>query len=306
MKQRLLFLVNPHAGKSEIRSKTLDVADLFVRGGWEVTLHPTQRTMEIPAVIMEEAKNYQMIVCCGGDGTLNETVSGLLAAGAAPDERPPLGYIPAGTVNDFATSLGISKNIMQAARTIVSGAPFICDVGSFNDRFFTYIAAFGAFTDVSYQTPQQSKNLLGRAAYILEGIKRLPGITAYHLIIRREDVRIEDDFIFGMVTNSTSVGGFRTGDRFAVSMNDGILEAVFIRNPRSVAEMHKLINAVLRQELDSPFIVKMRAKELHVSAACQLPWTLDGEYGGAVTEAEIRVCPGAIQVLTDGQRSGVN
>lgn len=153
--RRMLFLINPHAGKAEIKGKALDLIDLFVRGGWEVTVHTTQRRLEIADLLPRRAGQYGLIVCSGGDGTLNETITGLMRC--LPEGRPPVGYIPAGTVNDFASSLGISKNMHEAAATILSGEPFLCDVGAFGDRYFSYIAAFGAFTDVSYQTPQQSK-----------------------------------------------------------------------------------------------------------------------------------------------------
>lgn len=191
--KKLLFAINPHAGKGEIKTKALEVIDLFVHDGYEVTVHTTQRRREITHLLAGRAALYDLIVCCGGDGTLNETIDGLMRCA----QRPPLGYIPAGTVNDFASSLGISKNILQAAHTILQGVPFACDIGSFGARYFSYIAAFGAFTDVAYQTPQQSKNMLGRAAYFLEGIRRLPSIHPYHMKLTHDSGEIEGDFCLG-------------------------------------------------------------------------------------------------------------
>ncbi len=293
--KRMLLLINSNAGKEEIRGKGINVIDFFTRYGWDVTVHTTQRQGEIPEILKERAKEFSLVVCCGGDGTLNETVSGLLAC---PD-APALGYLPAGTVNDFASSLGIPRDLDEAAKIIVDGECFACDVGTLNGRIFTYIAAFGAFTDVAYQTPQQTKNLLGRAAYFLEAIKRLPSITPYHVTIETEQGRVEDDFIFGMVTNSVSVGGFKAGGEFGVSMNDGLLEGVFLRNPKSVAEMNQLINAVLRRELDHEAIVTLRTAHMRLHASGDLPWTLDGEFGGSVPNADIRVCPRALHILAD-------
>jgi len=291
----MLFLINPSAGKSEIKNKALDIIDLFTKNGWKVTVHTTQRPLEIPSIVMRSAGQYHMIVCCGGDGTLNETVTGLMHC----ENRPLLGYIPAGTVNDFAYSLHLSKNMITAAHTIVNGVPFACDIGAFEDRFFTYIAAFGAFTDVSYQTPQQSKNILGRAAYFLEGIKRLPSIRAYQMTVTHDRGIIEGEFLFGMITNSISVGGFKMTDRIDVSMNDGLLEVLLVRNPMVAAEGQQIMNDFLPQEYDSEFFVRFRTKKLHVFSPETVQWTLDGEYGGTLSEVRIENKPRAIQILVE-------
>lgn len=295
MNKRLLFLINPNAGKGEIRAKALDVIDLFVREGYEVTVHTTQRRWEIPDLLRERAGGFDRIVCSGGDGTLNETINGLLAC----ENRPPLGYIPAGTVNDFASSLGIPKTIPEAAAIAVDGAPYACDVGLFGSRAFSYIAAFGAFTDVSYQTPQQVKNWLGRAAYILEGIKRLPGIQPWPMRLVCDGRELAGEFLFGMITNSTSVGGFAVGERIGVSMNDGLLEVVLVRQLQSHAERQRVINALLEGELDPDFVTVTKARRVEVFSDQPRPWTLDGEFGGEVEHVVIEVLPSAIQVLTD-------
>ena len=179
MQKSLLFLVNPKAGRAEIRNNLLDIIDQFVRQGWHVVVRTTQYSGELTEIIKTEGEQYDMLVCSGGDGTLNEAVGGLVGL----EKRPVLGYIPAGTTNDFAVSLGIPRNALYAASSIVTGVPYPCDVGRFGDRHFVYVAAFGAFTEVSYSTPQQFKNALGRAAYILEGIKHLAEIKSYHLIL---------------------------------------------------------------------------------------------------------------------------
>ena len=237
---------------------------------------------------------YDLIVCCGGDGTLNETIDGLMRCA----QRPPLGYIPAGTVNDFASSLGISKNILQAAHTILQGVPFACDIGSFGARYFSYIAAFGAFTDVAYQTPQQSKNMLGRAAYFLEGIRRLPSIHPYHMKLTHDSGEIEGDFLFGMVSNALSVGGFKLRSP-EIRMNDGLLELLLVRDPKNAAEATAIIGAVLGRDFSSPYITTLRTKQLSISAAEAVPWTLDGEFGGKVETVQIENHHAAITVLTN-------
>lgn len=293
--KRLLFLINPYAGKGEIKSKALDLIDLFTQNGWQVTVHTTQKRMEIPELLPAWAAEFGLIVCCGGDGTLNETVTGLLRAPI----RPPLGYIPAGTVNDFASSLQLSKNMLQAGYTIMEGVPFPCDIGQFNQQNFTYVAAFGAFTEASYQTPQQAKNRLGRVAYIIEGIRLLPAIKAYRLTLTHDHGVTEGDFLFGMVSNSTSVGGFKLSDQVDISMNDGLLEVLLVRYPTSAIELQKTLNAVLQQDFFSDCMVGFHTARLQVTSTEELPWTLDGEFGGSMFEADISNLHHAIQVLVD-------
>lgn len=296
MKKQLLFLVNIQAGKAEIKNKALEIIDIFIKGGYEVTVYTSQKEQDLYYYVIEQGPRYPLLVCCGGDGTLNETVSGLMQL----SERPLLGYIPTGTVNDFASSLGISKNPLQAASDIIQGVPFACDLGSFNQRYFSYIAAFGAFTDVAYQTPQQFKHRLGRAAYMLEAAKRLPltMATSYRLQVEWEEGFVEDDFIFGMVTNSRSVGGFMVSEDEKIAMNDGLLEVTLIRKPQTVLEMQEIVSLLLTQYFDMATAVTFKARELTVKAAEPLPWTLDGEYGGKVLEASIQNHQQCLQILT--------
>lgn len=296
MSKQLLFLINPKAGKSEIRADALDIIDLFVRAGWKVVVHTTQRSGEIPEYLQAEAGNYELIVLSGGDGTLNETVSGLLASG----ERIPVGYIPAGTTNDFATSLGLPKNSLEAAQIIIEGQRFPCDVGAFNQAYFVYVAAFGAFTEVSYSTPQQYKNVLGRAAYILEGIRHLADIKTYPLALTHDGETLYGDFVFGMISNSTSVGGFKM-NKIDVSMNDGYLEVLLVKLPRNPAEFQGAISALLRGEFNHPCLYGFRTNALKIHAAEPLSWTLDGEYGGTVQDVSVKVIEHAIQIMVPRQ-----
>ena len=203
--KKMLFIYNPKAGKAQIRNKLADILDVFTRGGYEITIYPTQKREDAMEKTMTRDRDYDIVVCSGGDGTLNETISGMLQL----KKTPSLGYIPAGSTNDFASSLKISKNMEKAAREIVNGFPVPVDAGMFcGDRSFIYIAAFGAFTEVSYQTPQDRKNLLGHQAYMIESVKSLASIKPYHMRVEWDDQILEEDFVFGMVTNTRSVGGF--------------------------------------------------------------------------------------------------
>lgn len=289
----ILFFVNPHAGKGEIRTKFLEIIEIFTRGGFDVTVRPTSRRAEIIELLPQMSERFDVVAACGGDGTLNEVVTGLMSC----DRRPPLAYLPAGTVNDFASSLHISKNLIEAAQAAVSGAPMQLDVGQFNDRFFTYVAAFGAFTDVSYQTPQQTKNLLGRSAYVLEGIKRLPQLKPYHMCIEHDGGCSEGDYLFGMISNATSVGGIRLPAAPNISMSDGLLEVTLLKNPGSLVEAHSTMNALLRQNYETDYITVFRTAHLSIQSPDRAPWTLDGEYGGDAAEISIENRLRAIEVI---------
>lgn len=256
-------------------------------------MRPTARAGELPDLVEQLGPDADLVVCCGGDGTLNEAVTGLMRL----DPRPPLGYLPAGTMNDFASGLGLPADLEAAAGKAVTGSPFDCDIGRFGDRYFTYVAAFGAFTDVAYQTPQQSKNVLGRMAYILEGIKRLPSLKYYHAAVEYDGGSCEGDYLFGMVSNATSVGGMKLLDDKRISMNDGMFEVLLIQRPNSLQEAHQVINAALRHDYSSPLIQELRTSRVIMRCREPTPWTLDGEFGGAQETVEIENLRLALRVI---------
>lgn len=292
-RKNLLFILNPNAGKGEIRSKVVRILQLFSSAGYDSLVSPTLHSGEIPEIIQRRANGVDLVVCCGGDGTLNETVTGLMKL----DPRPPLGYLPAGTVNDFASSLGISKDLEEATQAVLSGSPVDVDIGRFGEQYFTYVAAFGAFTEVSYQTPQQSKNMFGRKAYVLEGLKRLTSLKSYPASIEFDSGSCQGDYLFGMVSNASSVGGLKLLDDDKISMNDGVFEVLLIQKPDSLTEMQQVINAVLLHDYSSPLITAFRTSTLTVSCENETPWTLDGEFGGAPQKIEIENLHLALRVI---------
>lgn len=297
MKKKLLFVYNPHAGKGNIKNKLSDILEVFANADYEVTIHPTRCKNDGREIVKESAKEYDLIVCSGGDGTLNEVTDGLMLC----EVKPHVGYIPAGTTNDFASGLSIPKNMVKAAHTVVEGEDYPYDIGSLNEDFFTYSAAFGAFTDVSYDTPQASKNILGRLAYLLEGAKRIPSIKSYHLIVEYEDHVIEDDFIFGMITNSTSIGGFKGLSGKEVVLDDGLFEVALIKMPQNAIDLQLIISSLVLREPNSKYIYSFHAKELHIISEENLPWALDGEYGGEYTDMIIKNHKQAITFIRDKQ-----
>lgn len=293
MKKKMLFIYNPRAGKSQIRSNLLDMIDIFVKAGYEVTAYPTQSQGDgIRAVTERQIGYYDMIACSGGDGTLDEVVTGMMRC----EKRLPIGYVPAGTTNDFAGSLGIPRSMERAARVIVDGRSFRCDVGGFNENIFVYIAAFGLFTDVSYETRQDMKNVLGHMAYVLEGMRKLSKVKSYALKVISGDKVIKGDFIFGMITNSLSVGGFKkiTGDN--VKLDDGVFEVTLIRRPGNPVELNTIMAALLNRNIDTDLMDCFTASELQIESAEEVAWTLDGEFGGRHSRVEIRNYKQALEI----------
>lgn len=293
--KRLLLILNPMAGKRLAQSHLYEIIDRFVKAGYEVTVHPTQNRGDATVQVQKKGERFQRIVCCGGDGTLNEVITGLERL----DIRPELGYIPTGTTNDFAQSLGFSKNPAQAAETAATGVPFPCDIGRFGGRCFTYIAAFGAFTDVAYTTDQQAKNLFGRIAYLFEGVKRLGNLRSFPMEVVTETGVIQDEFIFGAVANSLSIAGHRGFFADDVSLNDGQFEVLLIRRPQTPADLNRIIGDLLTQQFDQQQIRCFKSSSIRFHAAEPLSWTLDGEDGGQHLEADICCLTRAITFVTD-------
>lgn len=283
MDKKLLFVYNPKAGKARIRTKLADILEVFARDGYELTVCPTQKQEDARRIVAGRSREYDLVVCSGGDGTLDETVTGMIQSGF----HTPIGYIPAGSTNDFGGSLALPKNMVKAAETIVEGRNFPCDIGSFNEDVFVYIAAFGLFTDVSYETGQDMKNILGHMAYILEGMKRLSAIKSYSMRVSYEDKVIEDDFVFGMITNSVSVGGFKNITGKNVKLDDGVFEVTLIKRPKNPVELNNIMLSLLNRAIDTKSMYCFRTAELELESPDPVSWTLDGENGG--THRNVRI-----------------
>lgn len=299
MIKKLLFVFNPYAGKNFIRHHIYDIVDLFVKNGYEVTVHPTQKKLDAYEQIRRRAWDYDVIVISGGDGSLSEAVRGIMQI--EREYRPPIGYIPAGTTNDFAASIGIPKDVAAAADIAVSGNLFTCDIGVFNKNIFIYVAAFGAFTDVSYDTPQNAKNMFGQMAYLIEGIKRIPNmLKSHHVRIEYDGKVIEDDFVFGMVSNTTQIAGRKRTSELEVSLNDGIFEAAFIRVPTMISDLQNIISEMANHDLNTENIVTFKTSYIKLTFDREVPWTLDGEAGGNHKTVEIGVDSKAVTFHTVG------
>lgn len=285
-RKRMLFIYNPHSGKGLLSESLSKILEIFSEAGYAVMVFPTNGPKEATEIVKDYMPEVDYVVCSGGDGTLHEVTEGIMAF--PKKQRKPCGYIPAGTVNDFATSLEIPKTFEDAARTVVRGDFFPYDIGSVNGKFFTYIFAFGAFTEVAYETDQSLKNAFGKMAYFMEGAKKLMEITSYHMKVTYGGQIIEDDFIFGMIGNTYSVGGLLKLDEEYVALDDGLYDGVFIRMPKNLAELQKTIVALKEQDIESDSLYCFQAKEIHIESDEEIKWTMDGEYGGCARKLTVK------------------
>ena len=298
MNKKLLFVFNPHSGKAQIKNHLLDIVDTFTKAGYDATLRPTQKRLDAYNYIKAHGSEYDRIVVSGGDGTLNEAVKGLINFDTA--DRRSLGYIPAGTTNDFASTLNIPKNMPEAADIAVNGTEFQCDIGRFNDKTFNYVAAFGAFTDVSYDTPQITKNALGHMAYVFEGIKRLSNLSSYHVNIKYDDGEIDDEVFLCMILNATSVAGIHTaGKRFNVDLNDGLFEMLVFRRPTNLIELQSIMTGLMKGEESRDGYSVIKSSRFEFTSDDNIKWTIDGEYGGNPSHAVIEVLRSAVTFIVD-------
>lgn len=292
--KKLLFVINPCAGTRKASKVLAEILAVFNRADFDVRVYVTAQAGDGIAAVEELAPGMDLVVCCGGDGTFNETVTGLMRAGL----QLPIGYIPAGSTNDFAASLGLSSDPVEAARQIVEGTPKVYDAGRFGERYFSYVASFGAFTKASYSTPQSAKNLLGHLAYVLEGMQELPQLRKHHvkLTLDGEEV-LEDDYIFGAICNSTSVGGVMTLDPSQVDLQDGKFEVLLVRAPKSFQEISESLLAMQKQQYNNAMMTFRSASAIEIEADPDMLWTLDGEKEEGHAEVTVQNLHHVIQIL---------
>ncbi|MDD7512144.1 MAG: YegS/Rv2252/BmrU family lipid kinase [Peptostreptococcaceae bacterium] len=297
--KKAYIIINPMAGTRQAGKHLISIVEALRKGGYESTVAPTTASGDGVDLAERAASEYDIIIAIGGDGTFNEVASGIKKSGA----DIPIGYIPAGSTNDFAEALGLSTNFVKAAEDIVTGHEKNIDTGNFNGRQFSYIASFGAFTGASYSAPQSVKNVLGHFAYILQGVKELSNIRSNWLTIRvlddvaDEDSIYEDEYIFGAVCNTTSVAGILTLDQELVDMSDGEFELLLIKAPESILELNHIIFAITMQKFDSDLIEFVKASKISISAPKGMDWTLDGEFQEGAEEILIENMHNAIKVI---------
>ncbi len=293
MEKNLLLLLNPCAGQRKANRALPEIIRAFSDEGYRCETYVTSCSGDATVYAAAHAGEFERVVCAGGDGTLNETIAGVLQSGA----EIPIGYIPAGTTNDYASTLGLSSDPVQAAKDAVTGEPYPLDIGTFNGRYFTYTASCGAFTKTSYNTPQNLKNMLGHLAYILEGINDLRSLKPYAMKVEANDRVIEDKFLFCSITNSTSVGGILKLDSSVVELNDGNFEVILIRNPSTVLQLSTIMHALTTMDFPNEMIYFFSANKIVVQSEKPIEWTLDGEYAEGAPTVEMCNLHNAVRVI---------
>ena len=297
MEQRVLLIVNPMAGRQKIRNELLYVVDTLTKAGYETIIYTTQGKDATRDLLAEKDSQFDRVICCGGDGTFNE----ILSATMHWDKRPILGYIPAGTTNDFAAGLKLPSDIREAAVNIVRGTPHTVDAGLFNTSYFSYVASFGAFTETSYSTPQNFKNALGHLAYILEGIKEIPAFTSYTVCVEADGQIYKDSYIFGAVSNARSVGGILKISDSLVDLNDGVFEVMMIKMPKTLMDLSAIVTSLTSLnplKYDPSMFLFLQTKELKITFEQEMVWSLDGERVSGGKEARIACIKDAFKILT--------
>ena len=289
--------MNPCAGTKNANKYLTDILVLFGKYGYNNTVYMTEAAGDAKDYAKQNAGNFDLIVAIGGDGTFNEVVAGVMKSGADVE----IGYIPAGSTNDFANSLRLSKNVLKAAEDIMEGTSQEIDIGSFNGRNFSYVASFGAFTGASYKTPQSVKNTLGPLAYAFEGIKDIANLKSMHLRFVADDVVIEDDFAFGAICNSTSVGGVINLDSEIVDLSDGLFEVLLIRHPKDFLELNEIVISLSSKKYKTKMITFLSAKDITIETSEDINWTLDGEYAYGEEIIKVENINKAIKVITNNQ-----
>lgn len=294
--KKALFIVNPHAGKGLIKNHLLSILNTLTEAGYLVTTYITQSQGDAIQVTRERERDYDLVVCSGGDGTLDEIVTGMMQSGF----QTKIGYIPAGSTNDFAKSLKLPSSMKKAAEIVAADNTYACDVGVFNEDVFVYVAAFGIFTEVSYGTPQELKNMLGHTAYLLEGMKQIQNIKSYHMKVTSNECVIEGDFIYGMITNSYSIGGIKNITGREVALNDGLFEVTLIRRPNNLIELNKVLAALVSDKIDADCMYTFKTSSIVLESMEDVAWTLDGEFGGKHTKVELFNKQEAMEIIVKG------
>lgn len=297
--KKLLFIYNAKSGKAKIKKYLVGIIDTFIKSGYRVEAYQTQKQKDAMTQVEKRGKDFDIIVCSGGDGTLNEVITGLRSSEWYAEKRVPIGYIPAGSTNDFAVSIGLPKNMLKAAQVAMKGKRKNLDVGTFNDMSFVYVAAFGAFTDVSYSTSQELKNVLGHKAYVIESIKEfVPTIqSTYHITVIANGKKLDGEYIYGMVSNSNSVGGFKGITGKNVGFDDGVFEVTLVKPPASPFEFQDIVTSLLTGKR-SRMVRRFKTSMLKVYSEDKIDWVVDGEFGGSVRKAVIENHHKAINMIT--------
>ena len=293
MNKNMFLIANPKSGRAKIKNELMSIVDIFTRAGFSVTVYPTAARGDATKVASNLSAAYDTVVCCGGDGTLNEVINGLMKN----KNKYKLGYIPAGTLNEWSSGLKISHIPKRAAMDILEGEIKALDVGLFGDRYFSYTACFGAFTSASYSAPQNVKNAIGQTAYLFEGIKSLSLIKPSFLKFDIDGKIEQGNYIFGSISNSVSMGGVIKLDADNIKLDDGLFEILLIENPDNLLQLQEIMDSIIHKQYTKSKIKFYKAKNITVYGSCGTDWTLDGEHAVGTDKIEIKNVNKAIDFI---------
>ena len=290
-----LMIINPCSGKLKSKTCLFDILSEFCKENYLITSQITQKRNHATSIVKNLVrKKTELIICCGGDGTLNEVITGVMQL----DRKVPIGYIPTGSTNDFANSISIPLDPAKAAKNIINGENRFIDIGIFNGKYFSYIASFGAFSSVSYTAPQASKNIFGHTAYVLERIKDIGSIRPIKIAYEINGEKKEGEYIFGCVANTFSIGGMLKLSDDVVNMNDGLFEVLLIKAPKNVTDLHKEIRGLINSDFSDEVFEFFKIDKITFEMPKEIDWSLDGEYAKGEEKVEISAIKDAILLKT--------
>ena len=301
MRKKVLILINRSAGITRNKDNAYSIVQEFALAGFEPIVYPIVPGTELDSekIIADYDGEVELVICAGGDGTLNHVVNGALKM-----KNPvKIGYIPSGSTNDFAKGFGIPSDTHKACKNAISGREMAYDVGRIGDRYFNYVAAFGAFSDISYSTNQRYKNELGHAADVLNAISELPAQMSYSLKmkVKYDDLEEEGNYLFGAICNSTSIGGTNILNKAEIFLDDGEMELLLIKAPSNITELPLIVDCLRRHDLNNEYITFAKIKEAHFTSDKEVEWTVDGEYGGGFRNADVTVNRRAVTIMVPGK-----
>lgn len=294
MSKNSLLVINPKSGKMQIHKELINIIDLLNKNDYNVDVKITQYKGHATKII-EEIENKDLIICSGGDGTLNEVISGLVKS----NKKIPIGYIPSGSTNDFASTIKIPNKVIDATKNIIEGTPYLIDVGQVNnDSCFVYVASFGAFTSVSYNTPQEIKNIFGHLAYIFSGITALSEIKPYYVKYEVNNEKYEGEYLLGLILNTISVGGVLKFSNNDIKLNDGLFEVLFIKNPKNIIEYNQILEGLITSNFSHPIFHYTQTNHINIHLEESISWSLDGEGVKMDKDIEIVNLNNKIEIIT--------
>lgn len=291
-RKKVLVLINPNSGKKNSKESVLDALNLFSANNYQMEIYLSQKPMDVTRYIEENGERFDMVAVFGGDGTLNEATNGLMKL----NHKPVISYFPTGTMNDFGTNFGLTNDMRQCANIACVGHIESFDVGKMNSRYFNYVAGFGAFCNVSYETKQELKKQIGNLAYIIKAIHEIPNLHPYHVKMNLDGKVFEKDLMFGLIINGNRVAGFEMVEQADNTFKDGLFDIILVEHTPNLLELYNYPLGVLHPELNMKYVERYQAKSIIIESQEKLAWTLDGEEGEETLVARVENIYQALQI----------